>query len=171
MITLVLGGARSGKSEYAESVAAAIGRPVTFVATGVATDPDMAARIDRHRRRRPSGWTTVEASADLPGVLGGLDGTVLVDSLGTWVARAPGFAVDAGALCTALAERRGRTIVVSEETGLGVHPATEAGRNFRDVLGELNCAVSRIAAEAVLVVAGRPVVLGPLTGPPGSRGA
>jgi adenosyl cobinamide kinase/adenosyl cobinamide phosphate guanylyltransferase len=164
LITLVLGGARSGKSLYAEALAASTGEAVTFVATGVATDPDMAARIARHRDRRPSGWATAEAGADLPGLLRRLDGTVLVDSLGTWVAGAPEFDVDAGALCAALLERRGRTIVVSEEAGLGVHPATEAGRNFRDVLGEVNCAVSRIAAEAALIVAGRPVPLGPVPG-------
>jgi adenosylcobinamide kinase/adenosylcobinamide-phosphate guanylyltransferase len=74
-------------------------------------------------------------------------------------------------LCAVLLARPGRTIVVSEETGSGVHPATEAGRAFRDVLGEVNCAVARIAAEAVLIVAGRPLALGPAPAWPGAGGA
>jgi adenosylcobinamide kinase / adenosylcobinamide-phosphate guanylyltransferase len=171
VITLVLGGARSGKSEYAEALAAGTGEAVTFVATGTVTDADMGARIARHRLRRPAGWTTVEAGPDLPAAVRDLDGTVLVDSLGTWVALAPGFRADADGLCSALLDRPGRTIVVSEETGLGVHPETEVGRAFRDALGEVNRAVSRIASEAVLIVAGRPLALGPAPPGPGAGGA
>lgn len=157
MITLVLGGARSGKSGLAERLAAAAGDgPVTYVATGrAAADADMAARIDAHRRRRPSDWMTVEAGVDLPDVLRRTDGTVLVDALGTWIAGAPDLVVPVAGLCRALGERHGDTIVVSDEVGLGVHPSTEIGRRFRDALGECNTAVAEVSDEVLLVVAGR----------------
>lgn len=180
-ITLLLGGARSGKSELAELIAGSSAPPVTYVATGWGGDPDMAARIERHRARRPPQWATLEVSPraagagqasraggpDLPALLAATAGTVLVDSLGTWVAAAPGLTVDAGALCDALIARPGRSILVSDEVGLGVHPETGLGRAFRDALGELNRAVATVADEALLVVAGRVLRLeqfGELTG-------
>jgi adenosylcobinamide kinase / adenosylcobinamide-phosphate guanylyltransferase len=157
VITLVLGGARSGKSELAERLVADSGLSVTYVATGQADDGDhdMAARIERHRVRRPVEWGTVEAGEDLAGAVAGLPGAVLVDSLGTWLARLEGFRGDFGALAAALEARPGTTIVVSDEVGLGVHPSTEAGRQFRDALGELNRVVADAADEVLLVVAGR----------------
>lgn len=163
MITLVLGGARSGKSELAERMAAQSDAPVTYVATGIAVDDVMAARIDAHRARRPQSWTTVEAGVDLVEVLADAAATVLLDALGTWLAGLEGFEVDTSALCTALANRSGHTIVVSDEVGLGVHPSSSVGREFRDALGQLNQAVSAIADEVLLVVAGRvlPLQKGP----------
>ena len=163
MITLVLGGARSGKSEYAESLVAALAAPVTYIATGdAAGDPDFAARIEEHRRRRPEGWATVESGRDLPAaVRSGSGSTLLIDSLGTWVASLPGFAHDAPELCAALADHDRDVVVVSEEVGLGVHPSSEAGRRFRDSLGTLNQAVAGIAGDVVLVVAGRSLTLQP----------
>jgi adenosyl cobinamide kinase/adenosyl cobinamide phosphate guanylyltransferase len=155
VITLVLGGTRSGKSDVAERIAARWSDPVTYVATGQATDDDMAARIAAHRARRPGAWSTVEAGPDLPAVLARLDGPALVDSLGTWVARCDDLAPDAPALCTALTRRTAATVVVSEEVGLGVHPMTEAGRRFADALGEVNRAVAAVADDVLLVVAGR----------------
>jgi adenosylcobinamide kinase / adenosylcobinamide-phosphate guanylyltransferase len=157
MITLVLGGARSGKSEVAEGIAARLAAPITYVATLVpgGDDPDLAARIEAHRARRPAGWHTVEAGAGLPALLRSVPGPVLVDGLGPWVAASPGMAVDAGALCAALTGRDADTVVVSEEAGLGVHPATEEGRRFRDALGVLNQAVAAVADEVLFVVAGR----------------
>ncbi|MEA2718043.1 MAG: adenosylcobinamide kinase / adenosylcobinamide-phosphate guanylyltransferase [Actinomycetota bacterium] len=165
MITLVLGGARSGKSEVGERLAARLGAAVTYVATALVdpADGDWVRRVDEHRGRRPPSWTTVEAGADLPTVLAAVDGPVLVDSLGTWLAACGALAggpaadsgADAGALCQALAHRTGDTIVVSEEVGLGVHPSSEAGRRFRDQLGLVNQAVADVADEVVLVVAGR----------------
>ena len=85
----------------------------------------------------------------------GLRGTVLVDSLGPWVSSSTDMEVDADALCAALVERHGDTVVVSEEVGLSVHPSTAAGRRFRDVLGLVNQAVAARADEVLLVVAGR----------------
>ena len=155
MITLVLGGARSGKSDVAERLAGDLVPPVTYVATlEVGDDRDLAARVEQHRDRRPSSWRTVQAGLDLPAVLLALEGSVLVDSLGPWVSAAPGMDVDAGALCSALIERRGDTVVVSDEVGLSVHPATEDGRRFRDAVGTLNQAVGLHADEVLLVVAG-----------------
>jgi adenosyl cobinamide kinase/adenosyl cobinamide phosphate guanylyltransferase len=158
VIILVLGGARSGKSEVGEGLVAALGPDVTYVATAVVdpagADSDWASRIDKHRARRPPTWTTVEAGPDLPAVVADLVGPVLVDSLGTWVAGCP-VPPDADALCHALIHRDGSTIVVSEEVGLGVHPPTEAGRAFRDTLGTVNRAVADVADEVLLVVAGR----------------
>lgn len=163
MITLVLGGTRSGKSQVAESVAARSEGPVTYVATGRATDEEMAARIAAHRSRRPDDWSTVEAGPDLPGLLRDLSGTVLVDALGPWVAATPDMDIDVASLCDALRGREGNTIVVSEEVGLGVHPTTARGRRFADVLGTLNQAVADVADAVWLVIAGRVL---PLRDPP-----
>lgn len=159
--TLVLGGTRSGKSAVAERLAAeaAGSAAVTYVATGAITDASMEARVAAHRARRPSTWHTVEAGADLPGVLAGLEGVVLLDSLGTWVAFADDMEVDATALCGVLADRPGTTVVVSEEVGLAVHPPTEVGRRFVDAIGSLNQAVARVSDRVLLVVAGRTLVL------------
>lgn len=164
MITLVLGGARSGKSEVAERWAASLPEPVTYVATAVLgdDDADFATRVAVHRARRPASWQTIEAGAGLVRTLSATDGTVLLESLGTWVAAAPDFAVDADALCAVLRSRSGDTVIVSEEVGLGVHPSSEAGRQFRDALGLVNQAVAGVADRAVLVVAGRVLELGPV---------
>ena len=164
MITLVLGGARSGKSEFAERLARADGGRVTYVATSsVRDDPDFDARIRRHRERRPPEWRTEEPGADLIPYLESdrTGATLLVDSLGTWVASLPDFEADGLRLGRALAARAGDAIVVSEEVGLGVHPSTELGGRFRDALGEVNQAVSLIADRAYLVVAGRALTLEP----------
>jgi adenosyl cobinamide kinase/adenosyl cobinamide phosphate guanylyltransferase len=155
MITLVLGGTRSGKSEVAESLAAGATDRVTYVATGSESDADMAARIAAHRARRPAGWATLEATIDLPEVLTTVAGPAVVDSLGAWVAAHADLAPDVAGLCRALTRRAADTIVVSEEVGLGVHAPTEAGRRFADALGEINRAVADMADEVLLVVAGR----------------
>jgi adenosylcobinamide kinase / adenosylcobinamide-phosphate guanylyltransferase len=163
VIVLVLGGARSGKSAYAEQRAARLPEPVTYVATAcVDGDAELAARVAEHRARRPPSWTTIESRPDLPAVLRATEGTVVLDALGPWVASVPDFGVDTGELCGALTERDGDTVVVSEEVGLGVHPATESGRRFRDALGELNQAVAGVADDVVLVVAGRALRLEPV---------
>jgi adenosyl cobinamide kinase/adenosyl cobinamide phosphate guanylyltransferase len=156
VITLVLGGTRSGKSVVAERVAARH-PPVCYVATAeIAEDLDLAERIAAHRARRPTSWETVEAGADLIGaLLERPDGTVLVDALGTWVAHHQDLRVDTAALVAAVRARRGDTVLVSEEVGLSVHPPTTIGRRFVDTLGTVNHAVADIADEVLLVVAGR----------------
>lgn len=155
MITLVLGGAASGKSSVAERLVAECGPDVVYVATGIVTDPDMAARIEVHKRRRPPQWQTVETT-DLAATVAALPAQpALIDSLGTWVAHTPDFAVDVGALTAALAARSAPTVIVSDEVGLGVHPETEVGRRFRDAMGHVNRHVGDVASEILLVVAGR----------------
>jgi adenosyl cobinamide kinase/adenosyl cobinamide phosphate guanylyltransferase len=167
-VVLVLGGTRSGKSALAERLAAeaaarqtAAGQSgdVTYLATA-RVDPDdaeHAARIARHRARRPATWRTIECPdpAQLTAVLAEVGGVVLVDSLGTWVANHPGLDADPAPLVAVLSDRPAPTIVVSEEVGLAVHPETAAGRRYVDAMGELNQAVAGIAHRVVLVVAGR----------------
>lgn len=177
MITLVLGGARSGKSALAESLAPP--SSVTYIATATAGDADMAERIRLHRARRPGDWVTVESGPDLAAAVRDAPGFVLVDSLTSWVARCPQFEADAAGLCQALVVRHGDAVVVSDEVGLGVHPSTGEGRLFRDALGVVNQAVSEAADEVVLVVAGRALrldrpealVTARLTSPVPGRGA
>lgn len=161
MIILVLGGTRSGKSQVAERITTGLPHPVTYIATAlVGDDGDMAARVEQHRERRPWSWTTVESGADLPGALRTTKGTVLVDSLGAWVACQPELAIDPDDLIAALVERDGASVIVSEEVGLSVHAPTEEGRRFADAMGELNLAVANRADDVILVVAGRSLRLG-----------
>lgn len=165
MITLVLGGTRSGKSEVAERLAGAGGRAVTYLATARVdpVDADHVARIARHRDRRPAHWSTVECPepAALPDVLTRTPGTVLVDSLGTWLTGHDDLVPATDDLVAALAAREGDTVVVSEEVGLAPHAPTELGRRFVDQLGLLNQRVAAVADRALLVVAGRTLELDP----------
>lgn len=151
----MLGGARSGKSAVAEGLCGE--GPVVYVATGVVRDDDMAGRVAAHQARRPASWSTVEVGASVLAALRSAPAgaTVLVESLTAWVAEAADFAVDVEGLCAALAARAGDSVLVSDEVGLGVHPSTEAGRRFRDALGEVNQAVAGAADRVLLVVAGR----------------
>lgn len=164
MLSLVLGGARSGKSEVAERLAARLAipasAPVTYVATAVGgADSDFDERIALHRARRPSDWVTVEVAVgeSLAHALG-TGGVVLVDSLGTWLAGHHGFVVEMQDLLAALERRRAAavpTVLVSDEAGLGVHPETTLGLAFRDSLGMLNRGVAEVADDVLFVVAGR----------------
>lgn len=173
-IALVLGGARSGKSAEAERLVTrwAGGSPVTYVATALldGDDPALADRVAAHVARRPSSWVTVDAGADLAGVLRSVAGPVLLDSLGPWVAAAYPSAPDPADVVAALVERDGDTVVVSDEVGLAVHPPSEAGRWFVDALGTANQAVAAVADDVRLVVAGRVLVLPPADTDPGAHG-
>jgi len=163
VITLLLGGARSGKSEMAERMLEGLPSPRTLVATWAfdPDDEDMVDRVALHRRRRPQDWALVEVGdGNLAAAVADLDGSVLVDGLGTWVAQLEGFGGDGRELAEVLARRGGATVVVSDEVGLGVHPETEVGRRFRDELGRVNREVSDAADEVLLVVAGRTLRLG-----------
>jgi adenosyl cobinamide kinase/adenosyl cobinamide phosphate guanylyltransferase len=163
-IVLVLGGTRSGKSAVAERLAAAAGGPVTYLATATVTDDAMAARVHDHRARRPPEWTTVECGSALVDAVRAARGTVLVDSLGTWVAGHWDQPVDADALVGALTARGDDlTVVVSEEVGMAVHPESAVGRRFVDVIGSLNHAVSAVSDRVALVVAGRVLWLPEIT--------
>lgn len=168
----MLGGTRSGKSRYAEDVLPA-DAPVRYVATARrrAGDPEWSARIDVHRARRSPAWATVE-DADVAAIVRAGGGPLLVDDLATWLTgvlddagawdapalpRSVGTAVDE--LVAAVATAPGRVVLVSAEVGLGVVPATRAGRLFRDELGALNASLAAVCDEVVLLVAGLPLRL------------
>jgi adenosylcobinamide kinase/adenosylcobinamide-phosphate guanylyltransferase len=163
--TLLLGGARSGKSAEAELRLAAHPR-VTYVATAQVgdDDPEWAARIAAHRERRPSWWRTVE-TGDVAHVLRTASGAVLIDGIGTWLAAAmdaTGGWADPDAvrprideLIEAWRTTEARVVAVSDEVGLSPVPMTPAGRIFRDVAGRLNQGLAAESEEAALVVAGR----------------
>jgi adenosylcobinamide kinase/adenosylcobinamide-phosphate guanylyltransferase len=166
-LVLLLGGARSGKSQLAVRLARERGSPVVFIATGEPGDDEMADRIARHRAERPHGWTTVEEPLLLRGALEAApaDGTVIVDCLSLWVANmlARGTAdveVEALTAATAAAGRSGATIVVTNEVGLGVVPARPLGRSYRDLLGRVNAIWAEAASESYFVVAGKVLRLG-----------
>lgn len=173
--TLVLGGARSGKSRYAEQLLAGEST-VRYVAPGPVPDPRSAdpddrawaARIAEHRSRRPPGWETVEGT-DLAGALRAATGPVLIDCLGTWLTAViddlDGWddpVATAAALRTPVEELVGLwqgidvpVVAVTNEVGWGVVPATASGRLFRDELGRLNTRLAGVSDRVVLVVAGR----------------
>lgn len=164
---LILGGARAGKSAYAERLAVESRLPVTFIATAAAGDAEMAARIERHRARRPQEWTTVEEPLDLSGAISAasLDSYVVVDCLTLWVSNLlheGREADDIHALAEAAARELAgrRSAVVTNEVGLGIVPANELARSFRDVLGRVNAVCAGCAERSVLMVAGRLVELG-----------
>lgn len=156
MKTLVLGGARSGKSLVAERLVARSASPITYLATlRVADDADLATRVDAHRRRRPPNWATIECGEDLATVLSATSGTVLIDSLGPWLAGLDSLDGLVSSLCDAVRERIGDTVLVSDEVGLSVHPETEVGRTFRDALGTLNQGLAEVCDDVLFVIAGR----------------
>ena len=176
-LTLLLGGARSGKSTLAVEIARRWPGAVTFVATAEAGDADMAERIARHRRERPPSWRCVEEPLDLGRALAAAgDGGAIVDCLTLWVANlleqrsAEETLAEARRVAALAAGRDGSTVAVSNEVGLGVHPATARGREFRDVLGRVNAIWARVADEALFVVAGRALELRPLPLPVPSDG-
>jgi adenosylcobinamide kinase / adenosylcobinamide-phosphate guanylyltransferase len=169
-LVVLLGGARSGKSARAVELAARSGGRVTFVATGEPGDDEMAARIAEHRASRPDAWRTVEEPLDLVGALSGAgaDGTVIVDCLSLWTANAlergdsdADVEAHARAAAAASSARRGLTVAVSNEVGLGIVPQTALGRRYRDLLGRVNSIWVEAADEAALMVAGRALRLDP----------
>jgi adenosylcobinamide kinase/adenosylcobinamide-phosphate guanylyltransferase len=143
-LTLVLGGARSGKSRYAESLIAALPPPWIFVATAEAGDAEMAERIALHRARRGKDWQTIEAPHDLAAALVEIDSNApaLVDCLTLWLSNRmlAGADVEAETMRVeaALASRRGPVILVSNEVGFGIVPDNALARRFRDLQGRLN---------------------------------
>ena len=164
-LTLVLGGARSGKSRYAEDVMAALQPPWTFVATAEARDAEMTERIAAHRLRRGKNWQTVEAPDDLPAALAAVsqEAPTMVDCLTLWLSNRMLARADVegeiARLEAALDGRRAPIVLVSNEVGSGIVPDNELARRFRDLQGRLNQRIAARADRVVLMVAGLPVVV------------
>jgi len=184
MLVFILGGARSGKSRAAESLAQSAGLPVTYVATAVAGDDEFQARVAEHRRRRPPEWETIEEPVAVTATVAARPGrTLIVDCLGFLVTNilfgaspGPGDSASSGdppaaeaveqramilveELAAVAARHEGLVIVVSNEVGQGVVPPYPAGRLFRDVLGRANQIVAAHAQQVLYMVAGIPLVL------------
>ena len=157
-VTLLIGGVRSGKSALAVELGRRHAGDVVFIATSEPFDDDTRRRIARHRQDRPQ-WPTTESPLDLGDTISAAspDALAIVDCLTVWVGNELHHrgTVDATALVAALDRRRGPTVVVTNEVGLGVHPETELGRRYRDDLGRVNQSVAGIATTCLLMVAGR----------------
>jgi adenosylcobinamide kinase / adenosylcobinamide-phosphate guanylyltransferase len=163
---LVLGGARSGKSAFAERLAAQCGEPVLYVATATAIDDEMAERIAHHRARRSATWRTLELPVGLADGVATEQGivTILVEDLTLLLSNymdRDGVAAEGGAHADVqgLLAVDANIILVSNEVGMGVVPAYPAGRQFRDALGRLNQAAAAVCDEVHLIVAGLPLRL------------
>ena len=171
-LTLVTGGARSGKSDHAERLALALGEAATYVATAEPLDAEMEARIARHREQRPDGWITIECPLAVSQAI--LDATTAVVLLDCLTLLASNLILDAesraeageaalrnevGRLLEARTRRSGALIVVTNEVGLGVVPGTRLGRIYRDALGQANRMVASAADEVILMVSGIPLVV------------
>ena len=160
LLTLVLGGARSGKSRYAEWLIASYPPPWIYVATAEAMDDEMAERITAHRARRDAGWRTVEAPHDLAGALAAIPAgsAVLVDCLTLWLSNRLLAEADMDReiehLETVLSKLDVAVVLVSNEVGLGIVPDNALARRFRDKLGILNPRLAARATRVVMMVAG-----------------
>jgi adenosylcobinamide kinase / adenosylcobinamide-phosphate guanylyltransferase len=163
-LTLVLGGARSGKSRYAESLVTALPAPWIYVATAEARDAEMAERIAAHQARRGAGWRTLETPRDVVGALTAHGTTpLLVDCLTLWLANALLASADVDAeierLEAALEQASAPLVLVANEVGFGIVPDNALGRRFRDLQGLLNQRIAARADRVVLVVAGVPLTI------------
>jgi adenosyl cobinamide kinase/adenosyl cobinamide phosphate guanylyltransferase len=164
MLTLVLGGARSGKSRYAEGLVAALPPPWVYLATAEAGDAEMAERIASHWSRRGPQWQTVEAPRDLPAALKSCQAKpVLVDCLTLWLSNLMLADADIDAetalLEQTLAAATAPVVLVANEVGSGIVPEHPLGRKFRDLQGVLNQRLAARAGRVVLVVAGIPLAM------------
>ena len=169
MITLVLGGVRSGKSRYAQTLAMKA-KEVVFLATAQPSDDEMRAKIERHRQERPATWQTVEVPLDLDTAIaahGVADSFLLIDCLTTFTANLLMSEEDnterifarVDRICSALQATSASVALVSNEVGSGIVPAFPAGRQFRDLLGEVNQKVARISDNVILMIAGHPFAI------------
>lgn len=163
---LVLGGARSGKSRYAEAIAEESGLDMVYVATARALDDEMDERIRHHKVRRGADWVTVDAPVELTGALkqvGGVDKAIVVDCLTLWLTNRMLDGDDPEPVVADLAERArdmpGLIVFVSNEVGGGIVPDNRLARDFRDAQGRLNQTMAAACDRVVLVVAGLPMML------------
>ena len=165
---LILGGARSGKSRFAEKLAEETGLHKVYVATGAAHDGEMAERISKHQQQRGTSWTTIEEQLDLAGVLSketSPDRVVLVDCLTLWLSNLlfadKGIPEEAERLTKALSRIDGPCIFVSNEVGMGIVPENRLSRSFRDAQGRLNQDIASVCNQVVFVACGQPLLLKP----------
>ncbi len=164
-LALVLGGASSGKSAFAEGLVTATGRPRVYIATAQARDDEMKRKIARHRDARGPDWRTVEAPRDVAAALRNVtpQEIALIDCATLWLSNQILAEVDLDQsedeLCGALKTCSAPVVVVSNEVGLGLVPDTPLGRRFRDAQGRLNNRLAAQADLAVFVTAGLPLVL------------
>jgi adenosylcobinamide kinase/adenosylcobinamide-phosphate guanylyltransferase len=165
-ITFILGGARSGKSRYAEGLAQHHKGQLTYIATAEVTDEEMRERIARHRAERGEKWTTIEAPLELVAALARADGAssfMLVECITLWmnnlIYHGKDVAGEVERLCTALARIKGRLVIVANEVGLGIVPDNVLARRFRDEAGRANQAIAEAADEVVFIAAGLPMML------------
>jgi adenosylcobinamide kinase/adenosylcobinamide-phosphate guanylyltransferase len=171
-LSLILGGARSGKSSYAEKIALESGLPVTYIATAQVYDEEFGKRVEQHRTRRPASWKTVEEPHHLAQALGreaSVDRCLVVDCLTLWLAQcicpdcvpAEGvnWQTERADLLAALPALPGKIILVSNEVGMGIVPLGEINRQFQDEAGRLNQAIATISNEVTFMAAGLPLKL------------
>ncbi len=169
-LTLLIGGARSGKSSLAVDIGHrhhAAGLAVTYVATAPIADDNMADRVRRHREERPPEWSTIEEEVDLVGAFDQVaSGLVIIDCLTLWTSNLmwrdlsdDEIRTRSGDAVAAAVERNEPTVVITNEVGLGIHPETDLGRRYRDVLGWVNQDWAAAADPAFLLVAGRALPL------------
>lgn len=170
---LITGGARSGKSLRAETLALSSGLSPLYVATAQAFDGEMSKRIAQHQERRGDDWQLVEEQIDLPGVLGKKSSqhtVLLVDCLTLWLSNLMfgerDIERDTDRLCHALLEVSGPVVLVTNEVGLGIVPDNKLSRDFRDHQGRLNQRVAEVVDAVEFVVAGQPVQVKPAKLPP-----
>lgn len=161
---LVLGGARSGKSRYAQQRSEAIDGRLAYIATAEARDDEMHQRIDRHRADRGERWFTIEAPLDLPAAIAEADAkadAILVDCLTLWLSNLilADLPVPVDALERAMSESRHPIALVANEVGFGIVPHNALARRFRDEAGRLNQRIAGVVDEVVLVAAGLPLSL------------
>ncbi|MAM62729.1 bifunctional adenosylcobinamide kinase/adenosylcobinamide-phosphate guanylyltransferase [Maritimibacter sp. UBA3975] len=164
-LTLIVGGAASGKSAYAERLMEATGRPMIYVATAQAFDEEMRAKIEAHKARRGAGWTTVEAPLDLAAALEASDpdAAVLVDCATLWLTNHlladHDLASAEAALVEGLVACPAPVVVVTNEVGAGIVPDNALSRRFRAAQGRLNQTLATHADRVVTVIAGLPLAL------------
>ena len=163
-VTLVLGGARAGKSRFAEELIEATARPALYLATAEPRDEEMRARIAAHRARRGTSWTTIEEPLELVNILlAETPRPVLIDCLTLWLSNLMGAKRDIGfeieRLFAALSKVQTSVVLVANEVGLGIVPDNALAREFRDHAGRLNQGVAKLAQRVVFMAAGLPLVL------------
>lgn len=165
-VSLVLGGARSGKSRHAEALARKHKGRRIYIATAEIIDEEMRARVTLHREQRGLGWETLEVPLDLAGALGAADhpkSLTLVECVTVWINNLMYHGRDVAGevkrLCELLPKLRGRVVLVSNEVGLGIVPDNALARAFRDEAGRANQALAAVADEVVFVAAGLPLAL------------